>query len=275
MALSLKKSYNLGKIVIFGIAIAGFGLIFPTASVKAADIVCRGTLFGDTDFTAFYGEIGFGRMELRFLRGGKTVEVPLLYSGRNSRGENIFRGNNPDQPSDVVEVIAPRNVNPQTRIQVSYNGNVFPGNCVSTLPSRPAPSPSLRPSPSPSTPVEGSFSGRGRATGSVFGGGRQADASLNFNRGNFSLGLSVPPGTGAQVNYSGTFKQLKASPSGNPNSFVLDGQVQGFASSANNLRVLNTHGTCRIEVFDGRVIDVSCHSNVRGSSTQFTGMKQF
>lgn len=248
-----------------GTAIAGLGLLNITTPVRAADIVCRGNLFGDTDFAAYYGEIGFGRIELKFARGG-TVEVPLLYKGRNPRGENLFRGNNPDQPSDVVEVIAPRNVQPGTRIKVSYNGNVFPGNCSSTLGSRP---------PGNSAPTEGSFSGQGKASGSVFGRGRQADAALNFNQGNFSLGLAVPPGTGAQVNYNGTINRLKVNKSRNPDSFVLDGRVHGFASSGNNLRVINTHGTCRIEVFDSRVIDVSCHTNVRNSSTQFTGLKQF
>ncbi|MBF2027175.1 MAG: hypothetical protein IGS48_10470 [Oscillatoriales cyanobacterium C42_A2020_001] len=65
------------------------------------------------------------------------------------------------------------------------------------------------PPPSGSTPTSGNFSGRGQASGAVFGGGRQADASLSFNQNGFSLGLFVPPGTGAQVRYQGTINRLR------------------------------------------------------------------
>lgn len=131
------------------------------------------------------------------------------------------------------------------------------------------------PPPSVSPPTEGNFSGRGRASGSVFGGGRQADASLTFNQNRFSLGLFVPPGTGAQVRYQGTINRLRSTSPNNPNSFVIESRVQSFASSANGLRVINTAGTCRIEIFDARIVSTSCNTNVRNSSTQFTGMRQF
>lgn len=130
--------------------------------------------------------------------------------------------------------------------------------------------------PSNRPPAEGTFAGRGQASGAVFGSGRQADASLNFNRSQrFSLSLSVPPGTGAQVQYMGTINQIRSANSGNPNSFTIDGRVQSFASSANNLRVVNTSGSCRIEVFDARITSVSCNTRASGSSTRFTGMAQF
>lgn len=248
-----------------GTVIVGLGLITWTGSANAADIVCRGTLFGDTDFAAYHGENGFGRIELKYQRGG-SVEVPLSYSAINHQREAIFRGNNPDQPSDVVEVFAPTPVRSGTRIRFSYNGNLATGTCSGTGGSRP---------PSGSVPTEGSFSGRGQASGSVFGRGRQADASLDFNRNGFTLGLSVPPGTGAQVRYLGTINRLRSTNRNNPNSFVLEGRVQSFASSANNLRVINTAGTCRIEVFDARITSVSCSANAPGSSTRFTGMSQF
>lgn len=248
-----------------GTAIVGFTVLAGVGTARAADLVCRGTMFGDTDFAAYSGENGFGRIELQYRRGG-SVSVPLRYIRQNNQGESVFRGNNPDQSSDVVEVIAPARLQAGQSIQASYNGNVFPGRCSSTSGSRP---------PGDLTPTAGSFAGKGRATGAVFGSGRQADASLDFNRGNFSLGLFVPPGTGAQVRYQGTFNRLQRTSPDNPNSFVLAGQVRSFASSVNNLRVLDTVGSCRIEVFDARITSVSCSTQLPGSSTQFTGMAQF
>jgi hypothetical protein len=124
--------------------------------------------------------------------------------------------------------------------------------------------------------IQGNFLGKGRASRSVFGLGQQTDASLNFNQtGKFSLSLAVPPGTGAQVNYNGTITHSRGTNSKNPNSFILDGKVNSFASSASNLRVIDTSGSCKIEVFDARVISTSCDTKVPVSSTRFTGMKQF
>jgi len=129
--------------------------------------------------------------------------------------------------------------------------------------------------PANATPTEGSFQGRGTASGAVFGRGRQTDASLDFNRGNFSVGLSVPPGTGAQVRYQGTINRLRSTNPNNPSSFVLEGRIRSFASSVNGLRVRNTSGNCRIEVFDARIVSSSCSANAPGSATQFRGMAQF
>jgi hypothetical protein len=123
-------------------------------------------------------------------------------------------------------------------------------------------------------PTEGDFSGRGLTSGAVFGDERETDASLSFNGNNFSFWLAVPPGTGAQVNYSGTVTRLRGTGS-NSNSFVLQGRVQRFASSANNLQVINATGNCRIEVFDARVISSTCNTRLRDSSTRFAGLQQF
>lgn len=124
-------------------------------------------------------------------------------------------------------------------------------------------------------PTEGTFAGRGTASGSVFTAGRQAEATLNFNQTRFSLFLAVPPGTGTQVNYNGTITRLRGTSPTNPNTFVIDARVQTFASSATNLRVINTSGICRIEVFDARVTSTSCNTSVRNSSSRFQGMQQF
>jgi hypothetical protein len=123
-------------------------------------------------------------------------------------------------------------------------------------------------------PTEGNFMGKGLTSGAVFSDEQETEANLSFNGSNFSYTLSVPPGTGAQVNYGGTIRRLRGTGS-NPNSFVLQGRVRRFASSANDLEVVNATGDCRIEVFDARVVSSSCNSRARNSSTRFEGLAQF
>jgi hypothetical protein len=134
--------------------------------------------------------------------------------------------------------------------------------------------PSVTP-PGASPPTSGSFDGRGRATGAVFGGGRNADASLSFNQGRLSLQLFVPPGTGTQMQYQATFDSRRDIKATGATNFVIQARMQSFASSANGLRVTSSTGSCRIEVFDSRITSAICNSNRPGGSTRFTGMNQF
>lgn len=131
-------------------------------------------------------------------------------------------------------------------------------------------------SSSGSAPSEGTFEGRGLTRGAVFGDERQTDANLSFNSSSnrFSFSLFVPPGTAEQVNYNGTISRLR-SIDANTNSFVLEGAVQSFATSANGLRVAETSGTCRIEMFDARIISSNCNTRVSNSRTVFEGLNQF
>ncbi|MBF2050980.1 MAG: hypothetical protein EDM05_009485 [Leptolyngbya sp. IPPAS B-1204] len=162
-------------------------------------------------------------------------------------------------------------------LNVSRGGNTYDVRCTYDNASRSATIANL-PDPngsgnSTTVPTEGSFEGRGLASGSVFGNERETDAMLSFNStNNFSFSLAVPPGTGAQVNYSGRIRSTRST---GANSFVLRGQVQRFASSANNLEVINATGTCEIEVFDARVISSTCNTRARDSATRFAGLKQF
>lgn len=129
---------------------------------------------------------------------------------------------------------------------------------------------------SSSVPVAGNFSGRGLANGSIFGSERETEAALTFNQqNNFSFSLAVPPGTGDQVQYSGRITRLRRASSGGSQSFVLQGRVQRFASSDNDLQVINATGTCEIEVFDSRVVSSACNTRLRDSATRFEGLLQF
>lgn len=116
--------------------------------------------------------------------------------------------------------------------------------------------------------------GRGIAQGSAFTRGRTANAALTIDGSNFGLELAEPPGTRARVQYRGSIVRQNNS-SSNSNSFTLDGRVQSF-NSTENLRVRGTTtGTCRIEVFDSRVISSLCNTISDDSRTQFLGLEQF
>lgn len=123
------------------------------------------------------------------------------------------------------------------------------------------------------TPVRNEFEGRGVAHGAVFNRGQNVNVSLTVNQGRFTFNLAQPPGTRNRVRYQGSV--ARQTPGTTANSFVLDGRVQTFDSSANNRIFNNTTGTCRIEVFDARVISSNCRSVAPDSTTQFLGLEQF
>ncbi len=165
---------------------------------------------------------------------------------------------------------------------VSRSGSTYNQLCrydntsrTATFSSQPVPPIGKPPGSVVSPPIQGEFHGRGLARGSVFGLERQIDASLSFNRANFSLKLYVPPGKGAQVHYGGTITHLRGTSASNPNSFVVEARVTSFASSANSLRTINTSGSCQMEIRDARIISVFCKTPVGNSTTNFTGLKQF
>lgn len=131
--------------------------------------------------------------------------------------------------------------------------------------------------------TQSDFQGRGVAQGATFTKGRSADVSLIVDGDNFGLEISEPLrstrgsdlGSRAQVQYRGAIIRQRNSDSSSSSSFTLDGRVRSFNSSA-NLRVLpNTTGTCRIEVFDSRVISSTCNSVASDSSIRFLGLEQF
>jgi len=152
-------------------------------------------------------------------------------------------------------------------VRCSYNN----ASRVATIASTPGGSSGNTTSPT----LAGTFLGRGLTRGAIFGNERETDASLNLNGNNFSFSLAVPPGTREQVLYSGTITRQRGTGSTNSSSFRLEGRVRSFASSTNNLQVINATGNCQIEVFDSRVVTSSCNTRVRDSSTTFQGLQQF
>ena len=118
------------------------------------------------------------------------------------------------------------------------------------------------------------FQGRGVAQGSAFTRGRNANVSLTIDRDNFGFELAEPPGTRARVQYRGAVIR-RTNNSTNAGNFTLDGRVRSYNSSANLRVISNTTGTCRIEVFDARVISSTCRTAANDSTTQFLGLEQF
>lgn len=120
-----------------------------------------------------------------------------------------------------------------------------------------------------STPM--SMQGRGVAQGSAFTRGRTADTVLTIDGNSFGLEIAEPPGTRARVQYRGSVIRRN----GNSSNFTLDGRVRTF-NSTDNLRMRGTTtGTCRIEVFDSRVISSTCNTISDNSGTRFLGLEQF
>jgi hypothetical protein len=121
-------------------------------------------------------------------------------------------------------------------------------------------------------PPQTEFDGRGIAHGSVFNRGRNANVTLSVNQGRFTLNLAEPPGTRVRVRYQGAV--ARQTPGRTAGEFELDGRVQTFDSSASNRIFNNTTGTCRIEVYNSRVVASTCRSAAPDSTTQFLGLER-
>ena len=124
------------------------------------------------------------------------------------------------------------------------------------------------------------FQGRGVAQGSVFARGRNANLSLTLDGENFSLEMTEPQTNSnrnrppRRVQYRGVIVRRNEESSGR-NSFVLFTRVRSFDSSETLRIISNTTGTCRLEVFDARIIDSNCSTVTDNSSTRFLGLEQF
>ncbi|MBD1872919.1 hypothetical protein H6F75_05455 [Nodosilinea sp. FACHB-131] len=122
--------------------------------------------------------------------------------------------------------------------------------------------------------------GRGVAQGASFNRGRNANVTLNLDGENFGLELTeilpsnVRGQSLARVQYRGAITRRTNDPA-NANSFSLFTRVRSFDSSANLRIITNTTGTCRIEVFNSRVISSDCSTIADNSSTEFLGLEQF
>jgi hypothetical protein len=122
--------------------------------------------------------------------------------------------------------------------------------------------------------------GRGVAQGAAFNRGRNVNTSLTLDGENFGLELTeiVPSNvrgqTPGRVQYRGAITRRTDDPA-SPNSFSLFTRVRSFDSSANLRIITNTTGTCRIEVFNSRVLASTCSTVADNSSTEFLGLEQF
>ena len=126
----------------------------------------------------------------------------------------------------------------------------------------------------------GPFQGRGIAQGAVFSRGRNAAVVLTLDGNNFGLEMTQSQGTHlqdqspARIQYRGAISRRTDDTNG-LNSFTLTTRVRSFDSSENLRIITNTTGTCRIEVFDARVIYINCNTVADNSSSRFLGLEQF
>jgi hypothetical protein len=124
------------------------------------------------------------------------------------------------------------------------------------------------------------FQGRGVAQGSVFSRGRNANLALTLDGENFSLEMTEPETNSTRnraprrAQYRGVIVRRNEE-SSERNSFVLFTRVRSFDSSETLRVISNTTGTCRLEVFDARIIDSNCSTVTDNSSTRFLGLEQF
>lgn len=115
------------------------------------------------------------------------------------------------------------------------------------------------------------FEGRGLATGSIFGVGRNVKVALNLSQNTFSLVLAVPQASSKQeVHYTGTHASLRRG-TVIPTSFTVEGSIQTFASSDDNLRAINSSGTCRIKILNSQVVSSVCNTRAAANATRFNG----
>lgn len=122
--------------------------------------------------------------------------------------------------------------------------------------------------------TDGRFEGRGVAQGAAFTRGRNTNVILTTDRDNFILEMAEPSLRGARVQYRGAIVRRRDA-SRDTNSFTLDARVRSFDTSASLRPITTTTGTCRIEVFDARVISSNCNAVANDSSTRFLGLEQF
>lgn len=124
------------------------------------------------------------------------------------------------------------------------------------------------------------FQGRGIAQGSAFSQGRNANLALTLSGEDFRLEMTEPQGANnrgrepARVQYRGVIVR-RNDEVGRRNSFILVTRVRSFDSSEALRVITNTTGTCRLEVFDARVVYSNCNAIADDSSTRFLGLEQF
>lgn len=124
------------------------------------------------------------------------------------------------------------------------------------------------------------FQGRGVAQGAAFNRGRNTNVALTLEGENYSLEMTeilssnVRNQQPARLQYRGAINRRTDDPA-NANSFSLFTRVRSFDSSANLRIITNTTGTCRIEVFNSRVLSSDCSTIADNSETDFLGLEQF
>ncbi len=125
------------------------------------------------------------------------------------------------------------------------------------------------PTPTPRPPSGRTYQSRGIASGSIFTQGRQTDATLNIRGNNFTFRLETPSILGLKMEYSGTNTRTQNV----RNGFIFTGRVRNLASSATFNNALPAIGSCRVEVYNSRVVSSYCDMAIKSTTTRFQGVR--
>ncbi|MBD2092507.1 hypothetical protein H6F67_21905 [Microcoleus sp. FACHB-1515] len=86
-------------------------------------LTCRGTIQNSVDFTAFYTrEGGFNRVEFRPRTSTNVLTSNLRYSGKNTRGQGIWRGAVAAAADVVLVHLSDRPVQSGDQVSIGYDG---------------------------------------------------------------------------------------------------------------------------------------------------------
>ncbi len=98
---------------------------------RNGNLRCAGRIFGDTDYTAFYDNQQFRRVEFRNIRNNNRYTTYLQPNGQNNQGQPTYTGTTPNGPSNVITLtdLSGGNPYPGSQISLAYNGTWSQGTC--------------------------------------------------------------------------------------------------------------------------------------------------
>lgn len=109
--------------LLFGNLIGSRAIAQVEPNQDSLTLTCRGTIQNAVDFTTFYTrESGFNRVEFRPRTSTNVLTSDLSYSGKNARGQGIWRGAVASAADVVLVHLANRAVRSGDQVSIGYDG---------------------------------------------------------------------------------------------------------------------------------------------------------